>query len=71
MSTLSTKLTTSPIRTAPNTDVKFSKMCASGRYEITSSASLNGMTRIRDSTAQRMFWCDSIAPLGGPVVPDV
>src|SRR5262249_56857576 len=71
VSTLSAKFTTYPWWMALKTDVKFSKMWANGRYEITSSVSRRGsVSAIAPSTHRMLRWV-SMAPLGGPVVPDV
>ena len=46
-------------------------MWAKGRYDTTSSSAVTGLTPRNASVTQRIEPWDSIAPFGGPVVPEV
>ena len=48
-----------------------SKMWLKGRNERQVSPAPSGVTCRQASTFEAMFECESIAPLGSPVVPEV
>ena len=48
-----------------------SAMCESGRYDSFRSSGVTCRIWSSDPHVQTMFACVSIAPFGGPVVPDV
>ncbi len=46
-------------------------MWAKGRYDTPSSSAKAGFAAMSAPAMNRMLRCDSMAPFGGPVVPEV
>ena len=71
VSRLSAKFTTDFAATGTKTETSRSRIWHSGRKQSCSSPSRTGVDRRTDATEQMTFSCVIIAPLGGPVVPEV
>ena len=67
----SAKYTVAPLVAGMWIDTICSAMCDSGRYDRPESPSRAPPTSMSACAVHARFACESITPLGGPVVPDV